>query len=322
MFNIDNVKIDGYAGLAPMAGVADRAFRQLCKSYGASYVVSEMVSAKGISYKNEKTQDLMLLSDEERPAALQLFGSEPKIVAQAAKESIKYNPDILDINMGCPAPKITNNGCGSALMKNPKLCGEIVKAVKSLVEVPITVKIRKGFNDENINALEVAKYCQEAGASAITVHGRTREQFYSGVVDLEIIKQVKENMDIPVIGNGDITSGQKAIEMYNYTKCDYVLVGRGALGNPYIFTQINSFIEDGVILKEPTIEEKMETMLTHILLIEKYKGEKHGVREARKHIAWYLKGFKNAASYRNAVGKVDTIEDVEKLIKLICTIDK
>ncbi len=314
MFSIDNVKIEGFAGLAPMAGVSDRAFRELCKSYGASYVVGEMVSAKGVSYKSEKSEELMVLSDIERPAAVQLFGSDPDIVASAAITSLKYKPNILDINMGCPAPKITNNGCGSALMKTPQLCGEIVKAVKKVVDIPVTVKIRKGFNDSNINAVEVAKICEQSGASAITVHGRTREQFYSGVVDLDIIKDVKKAVKIPVIGNGDITSAKKALEMYEYTKCDYVLVGRGALGSPWIFTQINEYLSNGKVVCQPDIEEKMNIMLKHIKMIAEYKGESHGMREARKHIAWYLKGFKNAASYRNAVGQVKTIKDIEKLI--------
>lgn len=311
---IDNIQIDGYAGLAPMAGVADRAFRELCKSFGASYVVGEMVSAKGISYKSEKSEELMVLSEKERPASVQLFGSEPQIVAQAGITALKYSPEILDINMGCPAPKITSNGCGSALMKNPTLCAEIVRAVKAVVDIPVTVKIRKGWDDDTVNAVEVALCCEEAGASAITVHGRTRQQFYSGNADLDIIKKVKENVHIPVIGNGDITSAEDALKMYEYTNCDYVMVGRGALGSPWLFSQINTYMKDNIILPEPTLEEKMAVMLQHIEKICEYKGEVYGTREARKHIAWYLKGFKNAASYRNAVGRVNSIDDIKALI--------
>ncbi|MGN0551096.1 MAG: tRNA dihydrouridine synthase DusB [Acutalibacteraceae bacterium] len=311
---IGKVEINGYAALAPMAGVTDRAFRELCKSYGASYVVGEMVSAKGVSYKNVKSTELMELSLEERPAAVQLFGNEPDVMAKAAVSAMQFKPDILDINMGCPAPKITGNNCGSALMRDPKLCAQLVKAVKKAVEVPVTVKIRKGWDDENVNALEVAKYCEDSGADAITIHGRTRQQFYSGEADLDIIRKIKENVSVPVIGNGDITNAQQAVNMYEYTNCDLVMVGRGALGNPWVFSQINAWITDMRIVPPPTVEEKLVVMLRHIEKICKYKGEQHGIKEARKHIAWYLKGFKNAAGFRDAAGRVSGIDDVKALI--------
>ena len=240
---IGSVNIDGYAALAPMAGVADKAFRELCVEFGACYCVSEMVSSKGISYNSEKSAALMELSEKEHPCAVQIFGNEPETLAQAAQFALKYNPEIIDINMGCPAPKISGNGAGAALMKDPSLCGEIVKEVVKAVDIPVTVKIRKGFDDENINAVEVACICEKNGASAVTIHGRTRAQYYSGKVDLDIIKSVKEALSIPVIGNGDILCADDAKRMYDYTKCDLVMVGRGSLGNPFVFDEINAYFK-------------------------------------------------------------------------------
>lgn len=311
---IGNVEINGYACLAPMAGVADRAFRELCRDFGASYAVSEMVSAKGVSYKNERSSGLMELSDWERPAAVQLFGCEPGTLAVAARTAIGYRPDIIDINMGCPAPKIVNGGNGSALMKTPKLCAEIVRAVKEVVDIPVTVKIRKGWDEESVNAVEVAKYCEEAGADAITVHGRTRRQFYAGEADLQIIRQVKEAVSIPVIGNGDVVSGERAARMYEETGCDLVMVGRGALGNPWVFSQINAWLSDLRILPPPSIDEKLTVMRRHILKICAYKGEEYGMKEARKHVGWYLKGFRGAAQFRDAAGTLSSVEDLDRLI--------
>lgn len=311
---IKNIEINGAAALAPMAGVADRAFRELCVEYGAAYVVSEMVSSKGISYKNAKTNELMKLSKKEKPAAIQLFGNEPQTMALAAKAALEYNPDALDINVGCPAPKISGNGNGCALMKTPKLCGEIVKAVTNAVDLPVTVKMRKGFDDDNINALEVAKYCCDNGAAAITLHGRTAKQMYKPYADWEIIAKMKEAVNVPVIGNGDVDSAEKAAQMYEQTNCDLVMVGRAALGNPWVFTQINAWLKDMRIVPAPTAEEKLLVMLKHVNLICKYKGERIGMKEARKHIAWYLKGFRNAAAFRNDSGRVSTLDELKALV--------
>lgn len=312
---IGNVEIKGMAALAPMAGVTDRAFRELCVAFGASYVVGEMVSAKGISFNSERSKELMLLSENERPAAVQLFGSEPQTVAAAAVTAMEYKPDIIDINMGCPAPKISGNGAGSALMKNPDLCGEIVEAVCKAVDVPITVKIRKGWDDKSVNAVEVAKICEQAGASAITVHGRTREQFYSGKADLDIISEVKKAVNIPVIGNGDITNANDAAQMLEKTNCDMVMIGRGALGNPWIFREINAWLNDLRPMFPPSPAEKVTVILRHIQAMCDYKGEEIAMREARKHVGWYMKGFKNAAELRREAGYLKTYEELIELTK-------
>ena len=298
-----------------MAGVTDRAFRELCVAFGASYVVGEMVSAKGISFNSERSKELMLLSENERPAAVQLFGSEPQTVAAAAVTAMEYKPDIIDINMGCPAPKISGNGAGSALMKNPDLCGEIVEAVCKAVDVPITVKIRKGWDDKSVNAVEVAKICEQAGASAITVHGRTREQFYSGKADLDIISEVKKAVNIPVIGNGDITNANDAAQMLEKTNCDMVMIGRGALGNPWIFREINAWLNDLRSMFPPSPAEKVTVILRHIQAMCDYKGEEIAMREARKHVGWYMKGFKNAAELRREAGYLKTYEELIELTK-------
>lgn len=310
---IGNVNIDGYAALAPMAGVADKAFRQLCMEFGACYCVSEMVSSKGISYNSAKSAQLMELGENEHPCAVQIFGNEPHTMADAAKFALNYKPEIIDINMGCPAPKISGNGAGAALMKDPTLCGEIVKAVVDAVDIPVTVKIRKGFDDDNINAVEVATICEQNGASAITIHGRTRAQYYSGKVDLDIIKDVKSAVSVPVIGNGDILTAQDAQRMLEYTGCDLVMVGRGALGNPFIFQNINAYFS-GDKQYTPTFEEKMQVMKKHIESLCQNKGEYIGMREARAHIPHYLKGFSGAAKMRNVACKVESLQDLYALI--------
>lgn len=314
---IGNVNIDGYAALAPMAGVADRAFRELCVNFGAAYVVGEMVSAKGITYNNDKSRELLELSKDERPAAVQLFGYEPDVMAEAAKTAMEYSPDIIDINMGCPAPKIACNGSGSALMKDPELCGRIVEAVKKAVPVPVTVKIRKGWDKNSVNAVEVAKICESAGADAITVHGRTREQQYMPSADWSIIADVKRAVKIPVIGNGDVTSAELAAKMIEQTNCDLVMIGRGALGNPWIFSEIERLIRHDRPSLPVSNAEKISVLLRHVMKIIEYKGEYSGMKEARKHVAWYFKGFPKAAAMRKEAGELNTFDDLVELCKKI-----
>ena len=314
---IGNVEINGVAALAPMAGVADRAFRELCVDFGAAYVVGEMVSAKGITYNNDKSLELLEMSDKERPCAIQLFGYEPDVMARAAEISLKFKPDIIDINMGCPAPKIALNGSGSALMKNPDLCGKIVEAVKNAVDVPVTVKIRKGWDNNSVNAVEVAKICEQAGASAVAVHGRTRQQQYMPPADWEIIKQVKQAVKIPVIGNGDITNAYLAVKMLEETGCDLVMIGRGALGNPFIFREINMLTEHERVPLEVSNTERIAVLLRHIQKLCEYKGEVIGMKEARKHAAWYFKGIPGAAALRRQAGTLETFEDLIGLCKTI-----
>ena len=314
MMRIGNVKLRGYAALAPMAGVADRAFRELCMAFGAGYCVSEMVSAKGIAYHSRKSAELMEISDTERPCAVQLFGTEPDTMADAAKFATRYRPEVIDINMGCPAPKIAGSGSGAALMRDPELCGRIVQAVSRAVDIPVTVKLRSGFDSAHINAVEVAKIVEKNGAQAVTVHGRTKEQFYAPPVDYDIIRAVKRALSIPVIGNGDIHDAKSAQFVLEYTGCDYLMVGRGALGNPWVFREINEYFDKGIIIPPPTLEEKCDILLRHISAVAAYKGESIGMREARKHTAYYLKGFKNAAKLRNLAFSMETKEDLLRLI--------
>lgn len=299
--------------LAPMAGVADRAFRELCVEYGASYVVSEMVSSKGLTMCDRKSKELLLLSEKERPAAAQIFGSDPEIMAESAKSCLAYNPDAIDINMGCPAPKIAGNGGGAALSKNPDLAESIMKSVRNAVDIPVTVKIRLGWDSESINCIEMAQRAERSGIDAITLHGRTRAQMYAPSVDRKMIAEVKKNVNIPLIANGDITDGISAAQMIEETNCDGIMVGRGALGRPWVFSQINAYLEHEVILPEPPVSERMRVMVKHIKRICEYKGERVGIREARKHAAWYIKGIKGAASYRQQVGMLESIEQLEEL---------
>ena len=319
---IKNVKINGPAALAPMAGVSDRAFREICREFGASYVVSEMVSSNGISYLNEKTLNLMDISSKERPCGIQIFGADPQTMANAAVLALKHQPDVIDINMGCPAPKINKNGYGCALMKKTELCGEIVNAVKKVSNVPVTVKIRKGWDETSSNANIVAKICEEAGADAITVHGRTREQMYKPGIDFDIIKCVKNTVKIPVIGNGDITCAEDAKNMIDKTGCDFIMVGRAAIGNPWIFSEINHFIKTGIILPKPSLEERMNVMLKHISLICKYKGEKNGLKQARRHVSLYIKGLHGAAALRDLACKIESFEDAKKLANIVLSQNK
>lgn len=311
---IGNIEIDSRsAGLAPMAGVADMAFRELCCEYGATYAVSEMVSSNGLTMCDRKSKKLLVLSEKERPAAAQIFGSDPQIMAQSAKECLAFSPDVIDINMGCPAPKIAGNGGGSALLKNPALAEKIIRAVVDAVDIPVTVKIRTGWDFESINAVEMAQRAENAGAKAITVHGRTRMQMYAPPVDIKTIAEVKKSVSIPVIANGDVTDGLSAAKMLEETNCDYILVGRGTLGRPWVFSQISAYLKNEVILPEPPVSEQMRVMVKHIKRICEYKGEKVGIREARKHAAWYIKGIRGAAAYRREVGALSSIEELEKL---------
>jgi tRNA-dihydrouridine synthase B len=313
--NIGNLQLKGYAALAPMAGITDRAFRELCISYGASYTVSEMISSKGLTMKDRKSNLLMTIGEKEMPALVQIFGCEPETMAEAAKKAEQTGCVGIDINMGCPAPKVAGHGGGAALMKNPNLAAEITNKVVNAVKLPVTCKIRIGWDENSINAVEMAKLLEKAGASAITVHGRTRKQMYAPPVNYDIIKDVKNALSIPVIGNGDIVDFQSAKYVYEYTGCDHIMIGRGALGNPWIFKQINAYFETGEILSEPTIEEKMNIMVNHIEKLCEYKGDYTGMREARKHAGWYIKGMRGAAAFRREIGSLENMEQLRNLAK-------
>lgn len=310
--NIGNLQFKHLAFLAPMAGIADRAFRELCVHYGAAYTVTEMVSSKGLTMGDKKSAELLTVGSA-RPCGAQIFGDNPQIMANAAVKCLDFNPDIIDINMGCPAPKIAMNGGGASLMKNPQLAYEIVKAVVESVDVPVTVKIRKGWDDDSVNAVETALLAQKAGASAVAVHGRTRKQMYSGSVDYDIIRSVKQALDIPVIGNGDVVDEQSATIMMEKTGCDAIMIGRGALGNPWLFAQINAYFDECRVLPPPTVTQKMVTMLKHIQKIIEYKGEYTAMREARHHAAYYTKGMRGGAALRKEISSFEHFEQLEEL---------
>ena len=312
---IGNVELKNPYILAPMAGVTDLPFRLLCKEQGAGLLCMEMISAKAIQYNNKNTKALLEIHPEEEPVSLQLFGSDPEVISEIAKRVEELPFAILDINMGCPVPKIVRNGEGSALMNQPKLVHEIVSKTVKAIQKPVTVKIRKGFNDESINAVEIAKIIEDAGAAAVAVHGRTREQYYSGKADWDIIRQVKAAVSIPVIGNGDVVSGESALAMMRETGCDGVMIGRGAQGNPWIFSELVEYEKTGVMPERPSNEELKEMMLRHSRLQIQYKGEYLGIREMRKHVSWYTTGLKNSAKLRGEINAVESYAELKELLE-------
>ena len=311
---IGNVNLENNIILAPMAGVSDLPFRLLCKEQGAGMVCTEMISAKAISFRNKNTAALMETADEEHPVSLQLFGSDPDIISEMAAYIEERPFDILDINMGCPVPKVAGNGEGSALMQNPKLVEEIVSKTARAIKKPLTIKIRKGFTQDQVNAVEIARIAEASGAAAIAVHGRTRDQYYSGTADWDIIRQVKEAVKIPVIGNGDVDSPQKARKMLEETGCDGIMVGRAARGNPWLFHEIDTYLKTGELISRPGRDEVKRMMLRHAKMQIEYKGEYIGIREMRKHISWYTAGYPNSSKLRNAINMVGTYEELESLL--------
>ena len=312
---IGDVSLKNNLILAPMAGVTDLPFRLLCKEQGAGLLCMEMVSAKAIYFNNKNTEELLTIDDREPPVSLQLFGSDPDIISEMAKKIENRPFSILDINMGCPVPKVAGNGEGSALMKNPKLVEEIVSKTAKAIKKPVTVKIRKGFDDEHINAVEIARIAESAGAAAVAVHGRTREQYYSGKADWDIIRQVKEAVKIPVIGNGDVTSPETARQLMETAGCDGIMIGRGAQGNPWIFRQILHWMETGEEEPKPDLEEVKAMILRHARMLVEYKGAYTGIREMRKHVAWYTAGYPNSAKLRARVNEIESLEALEHLIQ-------
>lgn len=314
---IGNIELENTIFLAPMAGITDKPFRTICRRFGAGLVYSEMISAKGLYYKDKKTAELMDMSGEV-PCAIQIFGSDPEIMAEIIPKVMEYEPDIIDINMGCPAPKIVNNGDGSALMKTPELMGRIMRAVSDVSPVPVTAKIRKGWEEDN--SLECARILEENGAAAVAVHGRTRREFYSGRADWEVVKTIKKELSIPVIGNGDIFCAQDAERMFEYTGCDAVMVARGAQGNPWLFAQIHELLEDGEVITAPSPEDKLRTALEHVEMLIADKGESRGIKEARKHLAWYIKGMRGASHLKTEIFRISDFATMRSA--LVSYIDK
>ncbi len=311
---IGRVTINNNLLLAPMAGVTDLPFRVLCREHGAGLLGMEMISAKAVLYGNKNTESLLELDPEERPVSLQLFGSDPVIISEIARRIEERPFDILDINMGCPVPKVVNNGEGSALMKQPLLVGKIIEKTVQAISKPVTVKIRKGYSDADTNAVEIAHIAEQSGAAAITVHGRTREQFYAGLADWDIIAAVKDAVKIPVIGNGDVTDGPSAAAMLHKTRCDGIMIGRAARGNPWIFEQVAAYLEEGQEIAKPPLQEVREVILKHAAWLLQYKGEYTGIREMRKHVAWYTAGYPHSAGLRRKVNEIETFAQLEDII--------
>ena len=307
---IGNVQLDNEVFLSPMAGVTDLPFRTICKEKGCGMLYTEMINAKALCYDDENTKKMLRMDKDEHPVAVQIFGSDPEFMGKAAIIMNQYPNEILDINMGCPAPKVIKNGDGSALMRNPKLAAEVLTAVVKNSEKPVTLKIRKGWDDDSVNAVEIAKIAEECGISALAIHGRTREQFYSGKADWDIIAEIKQAINIPVIGNGDVFEVEDAVNMLEKTKCDAIMIGRGSQGNPWIFKRINHYMQTGEILPNPTAEEKINTAIEHMKLAVAEHGEYVAVREMRKHIGWYIKGLKNSARFRDEINKLTDCESV------------
>lgn len=314
---IGDVALDNNVILAPMAGVTDLPFRLLCREQGAGLICMEMVSAKAIYYNNKNTEELLRIHPDEKPVSLQLFGSDPDILSEMAKRIEERPFDILDLNMGCPVPKVVNNGEGSALMKNPRLVEEILTKLVKAIQKPVTVKIRKGFNDAQVNAVEIARIAEACGVAAVAVHGRTREQYYSGKADWDIIAEVKDAVRIPVIGNGDVDSPERAERLLKQTGCDGVMIARAAQGNPWIFREVVSYLESGVILPRPNREEVREAVLRHAKMQLQYKGEYSGVREMRKHLSWYTAGYPNSSRFRQMINSVESMEELVRGIEQI-----
>ena len=312
---IGNVQLDDEVFLSPMAGVTDLPFRTICKEKGCGMLYTEMINAKALCYDDENTKKMLRMDKDEHPVAVQIFGSDPEFMGKAAIIMNQYPNEILDINMGCPAPKVIKNGDGSALMRNPKLAAEVLTAVVKNSEKPVTLKIRKGWDDDSVNAVEIAKIAEECGISALAIHGRTREQFYSGKADWDIIAEIKQAINIPVIGNGDVFEVEDAVNMLEKTKCDAIMIGRGAQGNPWIFNRINHYMKTGEILPEPTLEEKITTAIRHMNLAVAEHGDYVAVREMRKHIGWYLKGLKNSAKYRDQINKITDYKEVITMLE-------
>lgn len=315
---IGSRKLDGFAALAPMAGVADRTFRELCRRWGAAYTVSELVSAKAVTLGDRKSQEYLVVTDGERPIGTQLFGSDPETMAAAAVKAASFGPDFIDINMGCPAPKVAASGGGALLMQDPVKAAAIVKAVAKAVDLPVTVKMRSGWDADSVNAVELAKRCEDAGAAAVTVHARTRMQMYAPSADWTILTKVKQAVGIPVIGNGDVTDAKTAARMYEETGCDFVMVGRAAMGAPWIFSQINAYIGEGRILPDPPVAKRMLVLLEQAKATAEEKGERVAMREMRKHAAWYMRGLRGAAEFRRRSGTLSTFGELEQLAYDVC----